>query len=591
MRSVNTHVAACRQGIRRIRRYIPHLFTAITLHSVITAVSRYLTVWLSAQLIGELCREKQRDTLIAYAVLLLLSQLIFALAGGALKRMKEAKWERLYRCVNGMIDDKLLSLDHATFSDKRTRLHVAEVREHTLSLGRGLVELPETFQHLTNGIFGTAGAVVLCLLLPAQRVSTWLAFVTLFAVTAVAAVLCAALRKRSGNATDRILSLDRTYYALYDLAFDAEKAADVRLYRQDRLIDAHLRRTDRLFFQKGGLKHRPLIEWLDTVINGLPFIWAGVTWLAVAAGAANGALSPETAIGYAATVMLLTQHAASVRSGVENAKRNAPYLQTALAFFNIPQKMYRGSLTTEKRRDRDYTLTFDNVRFSYPSQSAPALRGVTVCLSPGKRIAIVGENGSGKSTFAKLLCRLYDPDDGAVLLNGIDVRKYRREDYVDLISAVFQDYRLFPCSLAENVSGRRDFDRDRVIRCLTAVGYPLGKDDVDGILYPDVASPADCQKIAIARALYKDAPFIILDEPTASLDPVAEAEIYARLDRIVEDRTAVFISHRLSSCRFCDEILVFDGGNVVQRGTHDELLAERNGKYYALWHAQAQYYQ
>jgi len=154
---------------------------------------------------------------------------------------------------------------------------------------------------------------------------------------------------------------------------------------------------------------------------------------------------------------------------------------------------------------------------------------------------------------------------------------------------------LFKGTLGSNVAGTDSFDSARVMRCLDEAGFILtgGEADLSRELNRDgdVPSAGDIQKIAIARALYKNAPIIILDEPTATLDPVTEAEIYAHLDRIVSDRTAVFISHRLSSCRFCDEILVFDSGQIIERGTHDELLTRKDGKYYALWHAQAQYYQ
>lgn len=218
----------------------------------------------------------------------------------------------------------------------------------------------------------------------------------------------------------------------------------------------------------------------------------------------------------------------------------------------------------------------------------------------GKRLAIVGENGSGKTTFIKLLCRLYDPQEGQILLNGIDIRKYRYDDYRNIFSVVFQDFQLICQPLGANVAGSRGYDRDRVKQALEDAGFGerLGtlEKGLDTMLFRNLSedgvdiSGGEAQKIAIARALYKDAPFIILDEPTAALDPLAEAEIYSKFDEITGDKTAVYISHRLSSCKFCDEIVVFHEGMIVQRGTHESLLAEEKGKYYELWNAQAQYY-
>ena len=215
-------------------------------------------------------------------------------------------------------------------------------------------------------------------------------------------------------------------------------------------------------------------------------------------------------------------------------------------------------------------------------------------------MAVVGENGSGKTTFIKLLCRLYDPQEGQILLNGIDIRKYRYDDYMHIFSVVFQDFQLISQPLGDNVAGSCRYDREKVETVLRKVGFGERLDrmpnGLDTVLYRDFSetgvelSGGEAQKVAIARALYKDSPFIILDEPTAALDPIAEAEIYARFNEIAQDKTTIYISHRLSSCRFCDEIVVFSDGRVIQQGTHETLLAQETGKYAELWHAQAQYY-
>jgi len=208
-------------------------------------------------------------------------------------------------------------------------------------------------------------------------------------------------------------------------------------------------------------------------------------------------------------------------------------------------------------------------------------------------------NGSGKTTFIKLLCRLYDPTQGEILLNGINIQKYDYEEYLSIFSVVFQDFKLFALSLAENVAAGVEYDHALVEKCLQKAGFGGRLQELpDGILTPLYKeleengvelSGGEAQKVALARALYKDAPFIILDEPTAALDPLAEYEIYSRFNEIIENKTAVYISHRLSSCRFCDDIVVFDRGQMVQRGRHEDLVKQQ-GKYYELWETQAQYY-
>ena len=228
------------------------------------------------------------------------------------------------------------------------------------------------------------------------------------------------------------------------------------------------------------------------------------------------------------------------------------------------------------------------------------LKNVSLKFQVGKRFAIVGMNGSGKTTFVKLLCRLYDPSEGVILLNGIDIRKYAYHEYLSIFSVVFQDFRLFAFSLAQNVAAGTVYDAKRIVTSLNQVGFRARlmqmPDGIETSLYKDfesggiAPSGGEAQKIALARAVYRNAPFIILDEPTAALDPVAEAEVYEAFHEIVGGRTAVFISHRLSSCKFCDQIIVFHEGEVVQQGTHRELAAQTDGKYAALWNAQAQYY-
>ena len=212
----------------------------------------------------------------------------------------------------------------------------------------------------------------------------------------------------------------------------------------------------------------------------------------------------------------------------------------------------------------------------------------------------MGTNGSGKTTLIKLLCRLYDPTEGEILLNGVDIRSFSEKEYLELLSIVFQDFKLFAFTLGENVAAAESYEKEKAREALIKVGFEdrlkrLEK-GLETSLYRDFeeegveVSGGEAQKIAIARALYRNASMIILDEPTAALDPIAEQEIYEKFHTLVEGKTAVYISHRLSSCRFCDTILVIHEGKLVQKGSHDDLVRQTEGKYYELWNAQAQYY-
>ena len=267
-------------------------------------------------------------------------------------------------------------------------------------------------------------------------------------------------------------------------------------------------------------------------------------------------------------------------------------------FISSSDMDYEGSLAIKKGHDCVYELEFKNVSFKYPGTQHYALKNVNLKLEVNRRLAIVGQNGAGKTTLVKLLCRLYEPTEGEILLNGINISKYSYEEYSSIFAVVFQDFRLFALPLDENIAGSGQVDEERCLKVLKDVGL---KDRVmkwpekqRTLLYKNLGdginvSGGEAQKIAIARALYKDAPIVIMDEPTAALDPLAEAEIYENFNELVHGKTSIFISHRMSSCKFCDEIIVLEDGMITQKGNHQELLRQ-DGLYSQLWNAQTQYY-
>ena len=280
-------------------------------------------------------------------------------------------------------------------------------------------------------------------------------------------------------------------------------------------------------------------------------------------------------------------------------RSNRRFLEEDLAFYDLHGEMQSGSRTLADVDPDTAEFTFHDVSFRYPGSEAYALRHLDLTLRRGEKLAVVGRNGSGKSTMIKLLCRLYDPTEGYITVNGIDIREFAYAEYLKLFGVVFQDFTLLSFTVAENVAADETYDEEKVMRCLDMAGVgdrvrrmPKGINQCVTKLYEEDGedlSGGESQKTAIARALYKDAPFVILDEPTAALDPKSEAEIYARFDAIAGGRTAVYVSHRMSSCRFCERIVVFADGRVVEDGTHDALLSQ-NGAYAALWNAQAKHY-
>ena len=266
-------------------------------------------------------------------------------------------------------------------------------------------------------------------------------------------------------------------------------------------------------------------------------------------------------------------------------------------YLHIPQLLRAG-----QRRivpEKEHRIEFCDVGFRYPGADGWALRHIDLIIESGHRLALVGENGSGKTTLIKLLCRLCAPTEGVILMDGVNIQEYDYDQYMEQFAAVFQDFQLFDCSIRDNILFGKTMSGTQLDEIIEQVGLrskvddlPKGKDTTVGRRFDEKGfepSGGEAQKIVLARALCKNAPVIILDEPTAAMDPRAEYELYRGFDSLVGEKTAVYISHRLSVCRFCDRIAVLQHGNLIEYGTHSELLAKQ-GQYAELFEIQAQYY-
>lgn len=312
-----------------------------------------------------------------------------------------------------------------------------------------------------------------------------------------------------------------------------------------------------------------------------------------------GLISIGQVVTYAASMSQMMDCANKLAVSFGHLKSAAMYAADYREFLTLQDVKYKGTIPVEKRRDCKFQIEFENVSFKYPGADQYVIKNLNLKFVIGEKMAVVGKNGSGKSTFIKLLCRLYDVTEGCIKLNGIDIRKYDYKEYCDLFAVVFQDFAIFDFPLGENIAAASIYDEEKVKEAIDKVGLSSLEDKLtqglgtfvgkeccaDGVNF----SGGEKQKIAIARAIHKDAPFVIMDEPTAALDPEAEAEVFEGFDRMVGNKTAIYISHRLASCKFCEDILVFDEGQVVQHGNHEALLAEE-GLYGKLWDAQAGYY-
>lgn len=605
----------CR-ALRLLHKSCPGVYPVTLLCAVWHALSPYVGIWILARLLNELAGTRDPGRLRNLVFLSLISGVIIALAGGILNRWKNYCQAPYLEQVYKIYRDKMLDMDFPLMDDQQTHELHSQIMEVDNWMGWGLMKIGGFFERLIGCVMGIAGAAALTVSFFSLRIPASAGTLTLLdhplsilgviaLLTAVTMLAPVCQSKATGLFTAKasdFTKANRFFHFYGNMAiFDKTRSLDARMYNQQEvcrhyLLSPMLSAITPVLHAAAGPS-----GLLQALGNALSMVFTGIVYVFVCLKAWAGTFGVGSVTQYISSITALSQNIAGLLEIAGLLRNNAAFLRTTFTFLDLPNNMYQGSLTTEKRSDRNYQVEFKDVSFRYPGTDTWALRHVSLKFRVGQRLAVVGQNGSGKTTFIKLLCRLYDPTEGEILLNGIDIRKYRYDDYLSVFSVVFQDFQLLPLSLGQNIAVRRDYDESRVRDCLEKAGFADRlaemKKGTDTCLYRDLEedgveiSGGEAQKLAIARALYKDAPFIILDEPTAALDPIAEMEIYQKFDQIAGDRTAVYISHRLSSCRFCDEIAVFDEGRLIQQGSHDGLLLDKGGKYFQLWNAQAQYYQ
>ncbi|MBR6556253.1 MAG: ABC transporter ATP-binding protein [Clostridia bacterium] len=596
-------------------REMPGLVLSRLAVRIFSAVSPYAGIWFSARLVDELAGDKDPQKLMLWAGLALICAALVSLASAFLERWQSTQGFTASRRLHRLYTDKFLRMDYVKCEDTAVQQHFATIEQNWSGPGRTVGDAMNILGGLVSAIVSILVGVGMTLSFFQSRVPPAggalqvldrpVMLILAAGLILLASMLPPLLLNRARQIETNLAGDHRLNNRLFGhfgyLGSTTKIAADIRLYGLVKFSDRYNNNKENTFHSAGLFAKllRGKVGLLYASGVAASQLFGGMVYLYVCLKAWAGAFGIGAVTQYVASISRVASGVSELLSFAGKVRSEAPFIKLGLDFLNIPEEMYQGTLSVEKRRDREYEVEFRNVSFRYPGAEDFALQNVNLRFRVGSRLAVVGENGSGKTTFIKLLCRLYDPTEGEILLNGIDIRKYDPEQYYQVFAVVFQDWGL-PAFRLRQIVAAGEGDPARVEECLRKVGFGEKLDSLpEGIetyITKDYdkhgvdLSGGEAQKVAIARALYKDAPFIILDEPTASLDPVAEAEIYEHFAEISGDRTAVYISHRLSSCKFCDEIAVFDRGRVVQQGSHEALLADTEGKYHALWNAQAQYY-
>lgn len=423
---------------------------------------------------------------------------------------------------------------------------------------------------------------------------------TIFAAIAVMVVIILVVAMKMNKAwfkaSDEYSRLDRIFYYFLNMFTDYNTGKEIRLYKEQNLIehtatDILLTDGEKLLkkVSLNSAKSSSFVAILGAIVGFGIYLFIGVKGL-------YGLFGIGSLVLYCGSFMQIINGIMKMAATFGKTEEMVPLVNYYFDIMNTKDEMEYGDKVLDTT---EFELEFKNVSFRYPDAENYSLKDINIKVKNGEHLAVVGRNGSGKTTFIKLMCRLYDVTDGEILINGINIKDYTKESIIQLYSVVFQDFKIFSLPLNDNVCAGKEHDKDKLYNCLEQANIKERTESLPNkdntILYKDMdkagveISGGEAQKLALARALYKDSPVVILDEPTASLDPIAENEIYSRFNSFTQNKTAIYISHRLSSCVFCNRIAVFDKAELVETGTHNELL-NNSGKYSELWNAQAQYY-
>ena len=569
----------------------------------------FIAVYLTGLLIDAVYAGESPKRMAFYALLGTGIVLIISVIESFVVKHLNQNMEYMYERQAGPLSRKSMQMDFEYLEDAK----VHEMRESVTGFFPrfGLIGMVcDSVLHFTDVVFTVIAAV--CIVVPnliqgiqISHASSWS---VLFAVMFIAVVLLLnginikvlnfyndKLQKLYDMEKAPIDTRKKFYLDLYAKA-DSQK--DIRMCEQEKLIGSEIslliqkaNEAKKRFVQK-VVTRSSLSELCSSCSTILVYLFVGIYGFL-------GIISIGSVVSFAASIRRVADSMFKLGEVLGDIKYESAFAVKYQEFMNLNQRKHEGTIPLEKRRDDKFSVEFDHVSFKYPGSDTYVLQDLCLRFVVGEKLAIVGKNGSGKTTFIKLLCRLYDVTEGCIKVNGIDIRKYDYKEYCNLFGVVFQDFTMFDFPLGEAISCSEELDEERATDALTRAGLServrelpqglatyIGKGfDESGVNF----SGGEKQKLAIARAIYKNAPFVIMDEPTAALDPEAEAEVFAGFDKMVGRKTAIYISHRLASCKFCEDILVFDKGRVVQHGTHEELEAQ-DGLYRQLWNAQAQYY-
>lgn len=593
---------------REIARLDKRIEPVAFLNAVITASRPFVNIWFTAKIVALLSSGADFKSVITYICLAVILNFVLMYSGSLLDSFYDALQRVLYDREEFKMAGKVLNTEYEALEDSRFRETIHKHEEAGASRWARFSYFIWTSQVFISGLFTLIVSVIMIMpLLKIGFTRTGDTFfekpiflISLIAVIVVMGVvmllIAIKMNKSYLAANEAYATLDRLFYSFIELFGDYKTGKEIRVYKEQSLI-SHIA-TDKILTD--GEKTLKQISMRTAKTSSFVAVMGATVafgvYVFIGVKGNFGLFDIGSLVMYCGAFMQIIN---GIMQIANTLGKLAEILPLAKIYFEIIEHKDNKEYGTAELVGDTFEIEFKNVSYKYPATDTYALRNINLKVKNGEHIAVVGRNGSGKTTFIKLMCRLYDATEGEILINGISIKEYTKESINRLYSVVFQDFQIFSVTLKDNICADKECDTKRLYDCLDNANV-LGKvmqmpDKENTYLYKDIdekgveISGGEAQKIALARALYKDSPVVILDEPTAALDPLAENEIYNRFNSFVDNKTAIYISHRLSSCIFCNRIAVFDKAHLVETGTHQDLL-NFNGTYSELWNAQAKYY-
>lgn len=584
----------------------PRYFISAILFNIIKFTRPFISLYLSKCIIDSIFINTPANEIMKYVIAMTLITLLMMVGEGYFQSRSQYHEFNMVRKHDMMKAKKLMNLDYEIIEDDLLQNTLVEL-QYLETTG---VHRLSSFCKAIGNFCGSLVGVMISLYFSIEffkadfvlgELSNGvinLIFIILFiALNALSFRVISNSNKEAGKVSNETNKIFRYIRAYTNIIYNYRTGKDIRLYDMELAENAGERYRDNMYYIYSSFWKKlgqgvTISEALSSMLSVIIFIFVGMK-------AVYGAISIGEIMLYIGAINNIFKNANEIVKSLSIIIPSDVYREKLLKFMDLNDHSDNKGISVEESVHGNYEIEFKNVSFKYPNTEKYVLKDINLKFEVGEKLAIVGVNGSGKTTLIKLLLGLYKPTEGEITLNGVDIRKYKYEEYMEIFSVVFQDFKLFSLSLGENVASSREYNPKEVKETLEKVGLSkfLSRNKLDTYLYREFdengveVSGGEAQKIAMARALYKRGRFIVLDEPTAALDPISEHEIYSKFDNIIGDNTAVYISHRLSSCKFCHNICVLHEGEMVQYGSHEELFSDMDGKYYELWNSQAQYYE